>query len=82
MLITLGGVELEEVKSPRILGVNFDSKLTFEMHLWKVVLKAARNLGVGRRAGKLFDCQRVLKGCFNAYILCGYRRRSLIWAYL
>ena len=30
---------------------------------------AARNLGVVRLAGKLFECSRVLKGCFNAYVL-------------
>ena len=29
--LTLGGAELEEVKSLRILGVTFDPKLTFEM---------------------------------------------------
>ena len=31
--------------------------------------KAVRNLEVVRRAGKLFDCPRVLKSCFNAYAL-------------
>ena len=55
--------------SSRILGGTYNSKLTFEMHLREVVSKAARNLGVVRLAGKWFDCLRVLKGCFNAYIL-------------
>ena len=67
--LTHGGDELEEVKSLRILGVTFDSKLTFEAHLREVVSKAARNLGVVRRAGKLFDCPSALKSCFNAYVL-------------
>ena len=31
--LTLGGAELEEVKSLRILGITFDSQLTFETHL-------------------------------------------------
>ena len=86
--LTLGGAELVEVKGLRILGVILDSKLTFEIHLREVVSKVASNLGVVRRAGELFDCQRVLKCCFNTYVLfsleycvppCECRRRSLIW---
>ena len=43
--LTLGGAELEELKSPRILGETFDSRLTFDIHLREVVSKAVRNLG-------------------------------------
>ena len=52
--LNLGGAELEKVKSLRILEVVrsqhilevlLDSKLTFEAHLGKVVLNAARSLG-------------------------------------
>ena len=41
--------------------------------------KAARSLGVVRRAGKLFDCLRVLKGCFNAYILSSSEYFAPVW---
>ena len=67
--LTLGGAELEEVKCFRIVGVTSDSKLRIETHLREVVSKAAWSLGVVRRTGKLFDCPRVLKNCFNAYVL-------------
>ena len=67
--LTLGGTELEEVKSLRILGMTFDSKLTFETHVREVASKAARSLGVVRHPGKLFDCPRVLNSCLNAYVL-------------
>ena len=43
--LTLFGAELAEVKSLCILGVTFDSNLTFKMRLRKAVSKAARNLG-------------------------------------
>ena len=33
--LTLGGAELQELKSLHILGVTLDSKLTFETHLLK-----------------------------------------------
>ena len=46
--LTLSGAELEELKSLRILGVTFDSMLTFETHLREVVSKTARNLGFVR----------------------------------
>ena len=65
--LALGGEELEEVKGLRIFGVTLDSKLTLETHC--VVSKAAKSLGVVRRARKLFYCRRVLKSCFNAYVL-------------
>ena len=50
--LILGGAELEELKSLRILRVTLDSKLTFETHLREVVLGTARRLGVVRRTGK------------------------------
>ena len=49
--LTLGGADLEEVKSLPILRVPFDSKLTFETQLRKVVSKAARCLCVVRLEG-------------------------------
>ena len=67
--LTLGGVELEEVKSLRILVLTLDCKLTFEIPLCKVLSVAARGLGFVGGAGKLFDCNRVLKSCFNVYVL-------------
>ena len=66
-LLTIGGAEIEELKTLRILGVTLDSKLTFETNLRKVVSKVAKSLSVVNRARKLFDCPRVFKSCYNAY---------------
>ena len=68
----------EEVGNLRILVVNFDSKLTFETDLQEVESKAARSLDVCR-AGELFDWSRVLKRCFNAYILSSLEYCVPIW---
>ena len=62
-----------------ILGATFDSKLTFETHLRNVMSKTARRLRVVRRAGKLFDCSRVLKACFNAYVLSNLEYHAPVW---
>ena len=66
--LTLGGAEVKQVKSLRILGEILDFKLTFETHLREVATKAAMSYVIVTRAGKLFDCPRVLKGCFNANV--------------
>ena len=65
--LTISGAELEEVTSLRILGLTFDSKLTFKTHLREAVSKATKSLGVVLRAGKLFACPPVLKNGFDAY---------------
>ena len=67
--LTLGCATLEEIQSLRILRVTFDYKLTLKMHLREVVSKATRNLGVVCRAGKIIDCTRLLRDCFNKYAL-------------
>ena len=41
--------------------------------------KAARSLDVVRRAGELFDCPRVLKSCFIAYVLYSLEYYALAW---
>ena len=77
--LTLGGTELEEAKSLCILGVTFDSNSTLEIYLRDVLSKAASNLEVVRREGKLFDCSRVLKGCFNAYVFYRLEYCAPVW---
>ena len=84
--LTLGGAELEQVSSLCILGATFYSKVTLETHLREVVSKVVRSLGAVLRPEKLFDCLRVPKSCFNAYVLsnleycapCKCRLRRLI----
>ena len=63
----------------RIFGVTYDSKLTFETYVREVVSKAARSLGAVRRAGKLFDCLRVLKSCFNAFVRSSLEYCASLW---
>ena len=55
--------------SLRVLVVTLDSKLTFETKLSEFVSKVARSLGVVCRTGKLFDCIRMVKPCFNVCVL-------------
>ena len=77
--LTLSGVGLEEIRSLHILGVTLDSKLEFKIYLREVASKAARRLGVVRRKGKLFNCPRLLKNCFNAYVLSSLEYCAFVW---
>ena len=70
--LTIGGAELEEVKSLLILGVTLNFKLTFESHLREVVSTATRSLGVVRRAGQLYYRLRVLKLLCRIEIFAAY----------
>ena len=64
--LTLSGVEIEELRSLRILWVTLDTMLPFETHLREVVSKVVRSLAVVRRVEHLFDHPRVLMSFFNA----------------
>ena len=64
------GAELEEVRNMRILVVTFDLKLKFESHLREVVSKAARNISVVPRAGKLFLTVHVCSKAVSMHKFC------------
>ena len=67
------------LRSLRILGITFNSKLTFETRLREVVSKAARSFGVVCRAGKLFDFPRVPMSCSNEFILSNLEYCASVW---
>ena len=73
------GAKLEDAKGLHNLGVTLHSKLTFEIHLRKFVLKTARSLDIRRRARKLFERPRVLKSSFNAYVLSNLEYCAHMW---
>ena len=48
--LTIGGTELKEYDDLVILGVIFDSKMTFEKHLRSVSRAASQRLGILRKS--------------------------------
>ena len=48
--LTIGGTVLKESNDPVILGVTFDSKMTFEKHLCLVSRAASQRLGILRKS--------------------------------
>ena len=56
--LTIGGTVLKESDDLVILGVTFDSKMTFEKHLRSVSRAASQWLGIVEKIGKysMTDC--------------------------
>ena len=52
--LTIGGTVLEESDDLVILGVTFDSKMTFEKHLRSVSRAASQGLGILRKSWRVF----------------------------
>ena len=67
--LTIGGTVLKESDDLVILGVTFDSKLTFEKHLRLVSRAASRRLSILRKSWRVFHDRSLLERCFRGFVL-------------
>ena len=75
--LTIGGTVLKESNDLVILGVTFDSKMTFEKHLRFVSRAASQRLGILRKSWRVFH-ERSLLGVlsclfWSTVLQCGAR---------
>jgi hypothetical protein len=77
--LSFDGVPIEDRSVLRILGVEFDTKLTFEEHVRHVVTSTARKIGLLRLAHRVFDNVEIARRCFFAYILPCLEYCSVVW---
>ena len=63
--LTIGGTVLRESDDLVILGVTFDSKMTFEKHLRSVSRAASQRIGILRKSGECSMIDRFLGGAFG-----------------
>ena len=66
--LTIGETVLKESDDLVILGVTFDSKLTFEKHLRLVSRAASQRLGILRKSWKVFHDRTLLGRCFRSFV--------------
>jgi len=78
--IMLDGVALKKPAELEILGVSFDSKLTFERHIRSVASSASQRIGLMRRAFKIFDSADVVQHCFRSFMLPILEYASVVWS--
>ena len=67
--LTIGWTLLKESDDLVILGVTFDSKLTYEKHLRLVTRAASQRLGILRKSWRMFHDRSVLERCFRGFVL-------------
>ena len=67
--LSIGGTVLKESDDLVILGVTFDSKLTFEKHLRLVSRAASQRLCILRKSWRVFHDRSLLERCFRGFVL-------------
>ena len=74
--LTIGGTVLKESVDLVILGVTFDSKITFEKHLRSVSRAASQRLGIFRNFWQVFHDRSLLGRCLGL-LSCQFCRTVL-----
>ena len=77
--LTIGGNVLKEPDDLVILGVTFDSKITFEKHLRSVSRAASQRLGILRKSWRVFHDRSLLGRCFRGFVLPVLEYCSAVW---
>ena len=77
--LIIGGIVLKESDHLVILGVTFDSKMTFEKHLRSVSRAASQRLGILRKSWRVFHDRSLLGRCFLGFVLPVLEHCSAVW---
>ena len=77
--LTVGGTVLKESDDLDILGVTFDSRMTFEKHLRLVSRAASQRLGILRKSWRVFHDRLLLGRCFWGFVLPVLEYCSAVW---
>ena len=77
--LTIGGTLLKESDDLVILGVTFNSKMTFEKLLRSVSRAASQRLGILRKSWRVFHDRSLLGRCFRGFILPVLEYCSAVW---
>ena len=77
--LTLMNTTIESVETMKLLGVVFDSKLTYEQHLRKVTSIASQKVGILRKCWRVYEDDELVKKCFYAFVLPFFEYCSSVW---
>ena len=79
LALTIGGTVLKESDDLVILGVTFDSKITFEKHLRSVSRAASQRFGILRKSWQVFHDRLLLGISFRGFVLPVLEYCSAVW---
>ena len=77
--LTNGGTVLKESDDPILVGVTFDSKMTFEKHLRLVSREASQRLCILTNAWRVLHDRSLLGRCFRSFVLHVLEYCSTVW---
>ena len=77
--LTIGGTVPKESDDLVILGVTFDSKMTFEKQLRLVSRAASQRLGISRNSWRVLHDRSLLGRCFWGFVLPVLEYCSAVW---
>ena len=77
--LTIGGTVLKEFHDHDLLGVTFDSKMTFQKHLRYVSRAASQRLGIFRKSLQVFHDRLLLGRCYRGFVLPVLEYCSEVW---
>ena len=77
--LTIGGTVLKESDDLVILGVTFNSKMTFEKHLRSVSRAASQRLCILMKSWRVFHDRSLLGRCFRGFVLPVLEYCSAVW---
>ena len=77
--LTIGGTVLKESDDLDILGMIFDSRMTFKKHRRLVSRAASQRLGILRKSWRVFHDRLLLGRCFYSFVLPVLEYCSAVW---
>ena len=77
--LTIGRTVLKESDDLVILGVTFNSKMTFEKHLRSVSRAASQKHGIFRKSWRAFHDRSLLGRCFKGFVLPVLEYCCAVW---
>ena len=76
--IEIDGIKLSSEDHVKLLGVNLDSKLNFEIHIQQICFKAGNHLNVLKKLSPFINCKDRM-AIFRTFILCHFEFCSVAW---
>ena len=77
--LVFSGVSIRASPDLDILGMKFDSKLTFEDHVPGIVSRVSHRIGILRLAKRIFMDTSVLLRCYFSFVLPMLEYCSPVW---
>ena len=77
--LSLGTTLIDNVQTVRLLGVTFDTKVTFESHLRSVTGIVSQKIGIMRKCWQMYRDNSLVLKCFYSFILPFFEYCSSVW---